>query len=271
MAALASSARSTAVRSNPSPLAGPTAVRTVGLISAAAWAISVAFEITGHAGAFHHHTLIQGAPGSPPPPLWVAIPVFLLAWQLMIGAMMLPASVRAVGAAELVARFGGRPVVAIAGFLGAYAVAWTGFGLVGFLGDVRLHDLVHATPWLAERPWLVQAASLAVAGLYQLVPRRRRALEACRHPRSLDARSTGDARVGFRLGLAHAADCLVSMWALMLLMFAAGFANLAWMAILAAVMAYEALGRHGARFGVVVGVALLGLSGVAASGVVLGF
>ena len=57
----------------------------------------------------------------------------------------------------------------------------------------------------------------------------------------------------------------------MLLMFAAGFANLAWMAILAAVMAYEALGRGGARFGMVVGVALLALAGVAGSGVVLGF
>jgi predicted metal-binding membrane protein len=266
MATLASSVRHVAW-----PLAAPIAPRTVGLISAGAWGLSVAFEVTGHAGAFHHHALIQGAPGSPPPPLWLAVPVFLLAWQLMIGAMMLPASVRAVGAAELVARFGGRPIVAITGFLGAYAVAWTGFGLVGFLGDVRLHDFVHATPWLAERPWLVQAASLAVAGLYQLVPSRRRALEACRHPRSLGARSTGDARVGFRLGLAHAADCLASSWALMLLMFAAGFANLAWMAILAAVMAYEALGRHGARFGIGVGVVLLGLSGVATTGVVLGF
>jgi predicted metal-binding membrane protein len=57
----------------------------------------------------------------------------------------------------------------------------------------------------------------------------------------------------------------------MLLMFAAGFANLAWMAILAIVMAYEALGRHGARFGLAVGCGLLVLALVAASGVVLGF
>jgi predicted metal-binding membrane protein len=261
-----------------SPIASTTVLRrrsiaawTVAWISAGAWVASIAFEVTGHAGAFHHHVLIDGAPGSPPPPVWLAVPVFLLAWQLMVGAMMLPASVRAVGAAEAVSRDGGRPVVAIAGFLGAYGLAWTAFGLAGFLGDVRLHELVHATPWLAERPWLVHAASLAVAGLYQLVPRRRRALEACRHPRSIASESGGDARVGFRLGATHAADCLASSWALMLLMFAAGFANVAWMAVLAAVMAYEALGLHGARFGLGVGIVLLALSGVAASGVVLGF
>lgn len=78
-------------------------------------------------------------------------------------------------------------------------------------------------------------------------------------------------QLGFGIGLAHAADCLVCSWALMLLMFAAGFANLAWMAILGLLMAYEALGRHGTRFGIVVGVVLLAFAGVAASGVILGF
>jgi predicted metal-binding membrane protein len=266
MATLSPSVRAAAARGLRS-----TALRTAAVVSAAAWVLSITFELTGRAGAFHHHALIQGAPGSAPPPLWLAVPSFLLAWQLMVAAMMLPASVRALGRAEMVSRFGGRPIVAIAGFLGAYAIAWTGFGLAGFFGDMGLHATVHATPWLAERPWLIQSVTLAVAGLYQLLPIRRRALEACRHPRSIALAHTGDARVGFRLGLAHAADCLASSWALMLLMFAAGFANLAWMAVLAGVMAYEALGRHGRTFGSIVGVTLIVLSGFAASGVVLGF
>ena len=75
---------------------------------------------------------------------------------------------------------------------------------------------------------------------------------------------------GFRVGLAHAADCLVCSWALMLLMFAAGVANLAWMAVLAVVMAYEALGRHGARFGLAVALTLLALAGLAGAGFGLG-
>ena len=46
----------------------------------------------------------------------------------------------------------------------------------------------------------------------------------------------------------------------MLLMFAVGMANLAWMAVLAAVMAYETTGRHGRRLTPMVGVALLTLA-----------
>ena len=247
------------------------AIELAGLLIAGAWLGAVLLQVTGHAAALHHHALIEGEDGQPPPALWLAIPAFLLAWQLMIAAMMLPGSLRAVrvvGASRLV----GRPVTALAGFLGAYSLAWTAFGLVAFVGDIGLHHLVDAWPWLAERPWLIQAASLALAGAYQLAPVRRRALKACRHPRpGATANLAGDARVGFGIGVAHARDCVVASWALMLLMFAAGFANLAWMAILAVVMAYEALGRHGARFGTLVGLGLLALALVASSGVVLGF
>ena len=258
------------------PVSRLDALRGVGLLIAGAWLAAVLLQVTGHAAALHHHALIEGEDGAAPPPLWLAIPLFLAAWQLMIAGMMLPASFRAVGVVAR-SRLVSRPAAALTGFLGAYSLAWTAFGLLAFVGDIGLHHLVDATPSLAERPWLIQAASLALAGGYQLLPLRRRALEACRHPRPTSAgRSLAtDAGValglGFRIGLAHALDCLVCSWALMLLMFAAGFANLAWMAILAGVMAYEAVGRQGARFGNVVGLVLLGAAMVAASGVVLGF
>ena len=48
----------------------------------------------------------------------------------------------------------------------------------------------------------------------------------------------------------------------MLVMFAAGMANLWWMAALTALMAYEKLGRDGERAAVVAGFALLGLAGL---------
>lgn len=271
MAALRSSRLDVAARAaRLTPNVTRPALRAVGLLIAGAWLAAVLLQITGHAAALHHHALIEGDGGQPAPPLWLAIPAFLLAWQLMIAAMMLPASVRAIGVVGG-SRLATRPAAAVAGFLVAYSVAWTGFGLAAFIGDIGLHHLVAATPWLADRPWVIQAAALALAGAYQLLPVRRRALQACRHPRVGRLGHTGDARLGFGIGLAHAADCLVCSWALMLLMFAAGFANLAWMAILAAVMAYEALGPRGARFGMLVGVVLLVLAGVAASGVVLGF
>ena len=135
-----------------------------------------------------------------------------------------------------------------AAFLGAFALVWTAFGLVAFLGDVVLHHVVDATPWLAERPWLIEAAILALAGRLPVRP------DEAAQPRGLPA-SGGTGRDG-RHGLAgtraasgsrHGLACLGSSWALMLLMFAEGFASLGWMAALTALMVYEASGRHGQR------------------------
>lgn len=59
---------------------------------------------------------------------------------------------------------------------------------------------------------------------------KRRCLTACRSPLGfiLERYRTG-ARNAFRLGLSHALFCLGCCWALMLVMFAAGVAALAWM------------------------------------------
>ena len=57
--------------------------------------------------------------------------------------------------------------------------------------------------------------------------------------------------------LDHGLACLGSSWALMLLMFAEGFANLWWMAALTALMVYEANGRHGLRAARFAGAVLL--------------
>jgi len=212
------------------------------------WLLAVAAQLSGQAGLLHHHHLI----GDGALPLWLAALAFLGGWQVMVAGMMLPASLPAIRAFAA-----GR--ASVVGFLLAYLLAWTGFGLVAFFGDAALHATVHATAWLAERQWLIEAAVLVVAGAYQFLPWKRRGLAACRHPA---ARVSGDGAEddGFVAGFRHAADCLASSWALMLLMFAAGFANLAWMAILAAVMAYEAAGRHGQRVASAFGLALLVLA-----------
>ena len=54
---------------------------------AAAWALAVVAQATGTAGGLHHDTLIGSGP-----PLWLALPLFLVAWQAMFAAMMLPSS-----------------------------------------------------------------------------------------------------------------------------------------------------------------------------------
>jgi predicted metal-binding membrane protein len=213
-------------------------------IIAAGWLVAIAAEVSGQAGLLHHHHLI----GDGALPLWLAAFAFLGGWQVMVAGMMLPASLPAI-------RVFARGRASVVGFLLAYVLVWTAFGLVAFFGDAGLHATVHATPWLAERQWLIEAAVLIVAGAYQFLPWKRRGLAACRHPAGRGAPDDG-----FDAGFRHGVDCLKSSWALMLLMFAAGFANLAWMAILAAVMAYEAVGRHGQRVASAFGLALLALA-----------
>ena len=222
-----------------------------------AWLIAVLAQLTGNAGALHHHALIEGGP-----PLWVALPLFLVAWQVMIAAMMLPASLPAVGVFSSPSRTRSRPRRALIAFFGAYGVVWTVFGVAAFMGDVALHHLVDATPWLGARSWLIEASVLGLAGAYQFMPLKRRGLAACRHPSGQLASTAGIEPGAAWYGFRHALECVASSWALMLLMFAAGFANLAWMAALAAVMAYESIGRHGERAALAAGVVLLGLAGL---------
>jgi predicted metal-binding membrane protein len=223
---------------------------------AVAWVVVVLAEATGTGALLHHHALIEGGP-----PLALAVPAFLLAWQVMVAGMMVPASLPAIGGFERAARKLGRPCPPLAGFMGAYLLAWTAFGLFAFSGDFVLHHVVDVTPWLAARPWLIEAGVVGLAGVYQFTPIKRRSLDACRHSITDASVTEGSAvRIGFAAGMEHAIDCLGASWALMLLMFAAGFANVWWMAALTAVMVYEARGRRGHLLATFTGAALLALA-----------
>lgn len=217
-----------------------------GLIGAA-WLIAVIAQATGNAASLHHHALIEGGP-----PLLIGVPLFLFGWLVMIAAMMLPASLPAIASGRGTAAPRGPSGREVTGLLLAYALVWSIFGLLAFAGDVVLHTVVDATPWLGQRQWLIEASVLAMAGLYQFAPTKRRSLAACRHPRGREVPARVP-RTSFRWGLEHAGDCVGSSWALMLVMFAAGFADLMWMVLLTMVMTYESTGRYGPRLASLVG------------------
>jgi predicted metal-binding membrane protein len=219
---------------------------------AGAWMTVLVAQATGTAAALHHHALIENGP-----PLWVALPLFLVAWQVMIVAMMLPASLPAVRSFQAGSLALSRPSFAIAALLGAYGIIWAAVGFLAFMGDFVLHQVVDAWPWLAARPWLIEAGVLALAGSYQFLPLKRRALAACRHPGHLASSASLPELSATQLGVRHALECLGSSWALMLVMFAAGFASLWTMAALTVLMLYEATGRHGPRAATAAGIILL--------------
>ena len=87
-----------------------------------------------------------------------------------------------------------------------------------------LHALVHAWPLAAQHENLIPAVVLGFAAAYQLTPWKHTSLDACR--RSI-------------AGVNYSVSCVTSGWALMLIMFSAGVANLLWMAALALAMLTE--------------------------------
>jgi len=225
---------------------------------ASAWLLAVVAEATGKGRLLSHDALVHSGL-----PVWAALGIHLLAWQFMVDAMMLPTALPMIRLFANVSRRQERPRAAMGAFLGSYVLIWTAFGAVAFLGDVRLHRLVHATPWLGTHPWMIAGSTLALAGLFQFSSLKDRCLQQCRHPAAFllqhYRRGVGAA---FRLGRTHGLFCLGCCWALMLVGFAAGMANLWWMAALTAVMAYEKAGRYGDVAVPVIGTALLVLGGV---------
>lgn len=247
----------------PAPRAGlPPASRTLVAGIGVAWMLALGAEAVGGAGTLGHDRLLGN--GQFPAP--VAAAVFLGAWQVMVAAMMLPSAVPMVRLFEAVSAGQDRPGPAVAAFVGGYTAVWTAFGSAAFVADAAVHATVERLPWLAGRPFLVAAGVLALAGGFQFSGLKDRCLRTCRHPAAfLLPRYRRGVPAAFRLGREHGLFCLGCCWALMLLAFAVGVANLAWMAALTALMAYEKVGRHGQRLVRPVGWALLASAAVIAA------
>ncbi|HLY02955.1 MAG TPA: DUF2182 domain-containing protein [Candidatus Cybelea sp.] len=236
-------------------------IGVLGCLIAAAWAVCAWSELSGNAALLHHHALYASGR-----PYWFAALVVLAAWQFMTAAMMLPSSL---GFIRYYAATAGRAPdfpLALFLFLGGYFAVWTAFALAAFTGDMQLHRLVDTWPWLAAHAVLIPAGTLGLAAVYQFTPLKDACLKACRHPGIYLMRHyRRGAFNGLRLGFGHALYCVGCCWALMLVMFAAGVAHLAWMGVLAALMFVEKatpLGNRiaapaGVVFGVLAVIALL--------------
>jgi predicted metal-binding membrane protein len=219
---------------------------------ATAWAVAITAEATGEAELLGHGALIHSHL-----PLIGALGVFVLAWQLMIAAMMLPSSLPLIRMFRVAAAAQQKPGQATAALIAGYGMVWTAFGALAFVGDVGLHKFVHAWPWLAAHPQLIAGSVLALAGAFQFSELKERCLTECRHPGPfLVQHYQRGAAAAFRLGRIHGLFCVGCCWALMLVGFAAGVANLWWMAALTALMVFEKTGRDGDRGVVPIGAGL---------------
>jgi predicted metal-binding membrane protein len=197
--------------------------------------------------------------------LLLQVSLYLAGWILMTIAMMLPATLPLL---EIFRRLTAqRPdrsqllILVIAGYLGI----WLGFGIAAHGADWLLHEIVERSSWLEANAWLAGAATLLLAGLFQFSRLKYRCLDKCRAPLSFVTeywRGRHERRNALLLGIHHGLFCVGCCWALMLLMFAVGVGNVAWMLLLGAVMAAEKNLRWGRKLSAPLGALLIGWGGM---------
>ena len=223
----------------------------------AAWTVALLATLTNHSELINHHYLLEQSHL----PVLVALVIFLACWQVMTMGMMLPSSMSTVSLIAQAGRKQRRPYVVPGAFLAGYALVWTGFALVAFLGDTQIHWLFHHWFWLYMHSWVIGTTTLALAGIFQFSPLKGCCLKQCRSPFSFFLRSyRKGVGAAWRLGLRHGVLCLGSCWALMLVMFGLGVSSLLSMALLTVVMVVEKTYPGGQRLRPVIGGALLGLA-----------
>ncbi len=171
-------------------------------------------------------------------PWLVALLLFLVGWQVMLCAMMLPTMFSVLS--FVVSRQHSRILARQLLFLSAYALVWTAFALVAFIGDTMLHRLVSHWWWLYTHSWCIGTAILALAAVLQFSPLKRRCLMLCSNSSELCSGKYGHAlRDVWFMGLRYGRACLGSCWGIMLVMFAVGMKNILVIALLAGMMFAE--------------------------------
>ena len=193
------------------------------------------------------------------------ITFYVVGWTLMTVAMMLPTTLPLLEifrrlTAQRQDRFQLLALV-IAGYLGI----WLGFGIAAHGADWLLHEIVERSSWLEANAWLIGAGTLLLAGDFQFSRLKYRCLEKCRAPLSFVTEywsGRHERRNAFLLGINHGLFCVGCCWALMLLMFAVGVGNVAWMLALGAFMAAEKNLPQGRQLSAPLGVVLLGWGGL---------
>jgi predicted metal-binding membrane protein len=163
--------------------------------------------------------------------------VFVIAWAIMMAAMMLPSAMPMIGlyaAMQRDAPSATARTVAVAAFTATYVLLWAITGVPIYLASVALMAVAPST--LAY----TIAGVLIIAGVFQLSPLKQICLRQCRSPLGfLLGRWRAGWRGGVAMGWAHALYCLGCCWALMLVLVVAGAMGLPWVLLIACVVAAE--------------------------------
>jgi predicted metal-binding membrane protein len=158
---------------------------------------------------------------------------FTVTWAVMMAAMMLPALAPAASAAVGRVTVASRAVL----FAGGYLFVWTLAG-VAVYGVLALASSAAGLSWASGGRWL-SAGVLILASAYELTAIKRTFLTRCRRA---PAKAPSSAHYGAIVeGISAGVWCLGCSWALMAALFALGVMSVTWMALVAALVAFEKL------------------------------
>lgn len=188
--------------------------------------------------------LIAGTPMADPP-------TFLVAWTVMMVAMMLPSSAPMFLLYRVSTGDGPRGELRTLAFGAGYLLVWAAVGAIVLVAQ-RVVDTVLAPQLRAP----AVAAVLLAAGAYQFTPLKATCLRACQTPADFLVRHWRGGALGpLRLGIDHGRYCLGCCWALIAVLVAAGGMGLAPVALIALIVLVEKLVPRAVWFSRAVGVA----------------
>jgi predicted metal-binding membrane protein len=200
------------------------------------WVVAVLFALAG-LGWWSTVDRMSGMDDGP----WTALGAFgwfLAAWVVMMAAMMFPSVAPTVALYSRMTRERS-PLLSLF-FTAGYLVTWGAVGALAFAialagaqiaGDVLAWD--RAGRWVA-------GVTLLSAAAYELTPLKDVCLGKCRSPLGFLLGAWRDGWTGaLQMGARHGAWCVGCCWALMASLFALGLMSIAWMALVAGLIAAE--------------------------------
>ncbi len=170
---------------------------------------------------------------------------FVVAWTVMMAAMMLPGIVSVTAV-----RRDHRHPLAGAAVASGYLAVWVPTAVVAFGVLTALNEVDHPSAGLNR----IGGAIVVLAGVYQFTGCKRRLLESYGgHDETFSAAGA------FGTGLSHGFRCLGSSSALMSVLLVVGVMNLVWMTAISAICVGEKTLTRRAVLATAVGVALVGV------------
>lgn len=177
---------------------------------------------------------------------------FIASWTPMMAVMMLPSAAPMIRVFRLVAADAPNPTLRMTVFVAGYLLVWVAVGVPVWGAGLALMELGAPVAF-------VTGATLALAGVYQLMPLKDLCLRRCRTPMDFLVTHWYSGETGaLRLGVEHGLYCVGCCWALTAVFVVVGAMSLPWLAAVAALVFVEKVLPRGPLVGRAVGLALIG-------------